>query len=1028
MARRWTLLVTAAVTLALALASAAQAAVLSGQVTAQDGTETPAALADATVYAYRQSDGAFAGRQQTDPLGGYSVLLPDDLYSIAIVADGRETVTFRSIDVTRAARLDATLVPTGYARLHGMLREHDGTPIADADVSLSRPRPRSGAWMRTAADGSFSLAVPRDVYSFDFVDQIVDQWSFQGELDLTADRELQLTLPARAALTVRLLDDADAPVPDKYVQLLANGRPQTIDGVTGRLNYQAWGTTDAAGEVVTHPFDGPQSPSAHLFVNPPLPAGYAYTEVPLPDLRGDTVLDVHLAHAAQLQLTLLDGAGDPIDEASPFVDDRWGQWFGSSPYWLEGPEGRRTLTITGSDEISWWRYASGPFGFFGRRQETLTLPFGQRQVRVVDGAGVPVEGAIVTAPLQTGAVGAGELAGELTLNGRELTTGRDGEVAVRSFAGAVADPDRLGTVTPPEGSGLPARTFALADSGVTTVVLSDGPRTVHVGGIVRDVDGRAVDVGAMLIDDQPVLLDAQGGFEADLPPGQHTLYLRGSSFWLDGGFTALADRSLAITLPRRVTLTVRALGSGGRGVADAFVQTPATTVGGSFGDLDAATVTEVAGGAVTDADGSATLGFFDGAVAIGQGSIAPPSGSAYETTPFDLPPLDRDASVDVELAGGVDTAAPQIALPVTPDPLVRGSDWWNVSRVAVQVTASDPAGVASLACSVDGVARTLAQTRTATSIAGTFYVNQEGRHTAACTAVDGLGNAGSSQRAVNLDLKNPAAPTARADRPADDVVYGWWRDSVTVSFADNGDPLLADGSAGSGVDPDSVPASVTYDRSGTFTASGTVSDRAGRVSAAGRATVKVDADAPTSTLSCPAEPVRLGASATARWADADGQSGLPNGGSGTVALDTSSVGEFAAGHTAVDRVGHQTTSACRYRVVYAFAWRGNLQPAPTLNAIAPGVRTQTVWFSIGGNQGADPVASGWPRVAAADCATGTAPGPAAPATLAGPLVWDAVNGRYGIQWEVGADLPSGSCAAFSLQLADGVEREVVFAR
>ncbi len=249
-----------------------------------------------------------------------------------------------------------------------------------------------------------------------------------------------------------------------------------------------------------------------------------------------------------------------------------------------------------------------------------------------------------------------------------------------------------------------------------------------------------------------------------------------------------------------------------------------------------------------------------------------------------------------------------------------------------------------------------------------------------------------------------------------------------MTFSDNGDPPLADGSAGSGVDPGSVPAPVLYDRSGTFTASGTVSDRAGRVSAAGRATVKVDADAPTSTLTCPAAPVLLGSGASARWQDADGQSGLPNGSSGTVALDTSSIGAFGASHTAVDRVGHTTTSVCRYQVVYAFAWRGNLQAAPALNAIAPGVTTQTVWFSIGGDQGADPVASGWPQVAPIDCTTGVPSGRATAATLAGPLAWDAANGRYGIAWDVRSDLVSGTCAALRVQLDDGIEREVRFAR
>jgi hypothetical protein len=427
-----------------------------------------------------------------------------------------------------------------------------------------------------------------------------------------------------------------------------------------------------------------------------------------------------------------------------------------------------------------------------------------------------------------------------------------------------------------------------------------------------------------------------------------------------------------------------------------------------------------------------------------ESGLADPSADASFTLSTTVPDGEEDARAVTEtrtvcdVAGNcahagplgwvaVDRAAPRIAFEVSPEPLVRG-DWWNVSRVAVQVTASDLTGVGSLACSVDGVTRTFAQTRGATTTSGTFYVNLEGRHVAACTATDRLGHVGSAARDVNLDLKNPLAPTATADRPADDLVYGWHRDSVTVSFADNGDPLLADGSAGSGVDPASVPAPQTFDRSGTFTASGTVSDRAGRVSASRSLTVKVDADPPSSTLTCPSSPVTLGASATARWADADGQSGLAGTSGGTVALDTAAVGVHVAEHTAVDRVGHRTTSACTYTVVHPFVLRGGLTAPPALNAVAPGVSTLTVWFSVGGDRGLGILPSGGLSVQPIVCGDGGEDGRAFPATTSGPLAWDAGTGRYAIAWQVAADLPSGGCAALRITLDDGVTREVRFAR
>ncbi len=678
MGRRFGLLLAAALTIVLALAGVAQAATLSGTVTQQSGAETPVALPGATVYAYDQGTGAFADRVQTDVLGGYTMLLPGGTYVIQVVSGGFQQLTFRSVDVTRAAQLDATLVPTGYARLHGTLREHDGTPIAGASVGLSRPRPRTGIGTETAADGSFSIAVQRDVYSFSFVDQIVDQWSFQGQIDLSSDRELELTLPERAAVTVRVLDDDDAGVPALYVQLLANGRAQTIDGVAGQLNYQAWGTTDAAGELVVHPFDGPQSPTARLWINS-APSPYSYTEVPLPDLRGATTLDVHLAHAAQLLLSLRDGDGNAINGASAFIDGRWGQWNGSDPYRLDGTAGRRTLTVSGYDAISWWRFASGVFDFDGSQQETLTLPFSQRQVRVVDGSGAPVEGATVTAPVQAGAAGAGRLAGSLELNGYALTTDRSGEVTVRSFAGATSDPQSPGTVAPPAGSGLPAGSFTLADRGVTTVMLGDPPREVHVSGRLVYEDGSPIEhVGALWVDQQWVTYGADGSFELDVVPGQHTLDVRNDWFNVRGSFAVTGAGPLVIRLPRVALDDPRAQRRGAAAGGDD--QSPLTEMSGRFGPLDDAFVRQFGTSVVTGADGLASFARFVGTPAS-SAFFTPPSGTPYEPNEFALPRLDEDLTTDYQLPA-IDGEAPQISC----DPAPTG---WQTQNAAIVCSASD---------------------------------------------------------------------------------------------------------------------------------------------------------------------------------------------------------------------------------------------------------------------------------------------------------------------------------------------------
>jgi hypothetical protein len=104
-----------------------------------------------------------------------------------------------------------------------------------------------------------------------------------------------------------------------------------------------------------------------------------------------------------------------------------------------------------------------------------------------------------------------------------------------------------------------------------------------------------------------------------------------------------------------------------------------------------------------------------------------------------------------------------------------------------------------------------------------------------------FGSASDTEGGIDIDKTPPLAPTAAADRPPDYAGGGgWYQDVVTVSFTDNGEG----GASGSGVDPASTPAAVTFDTAGSHTATGTVRDLAGNVSAPGSLTVQVDTAAP----------------------------------------------------------------------------------------------------------------------------------------------------------------------------------------
>ncbi|HEX6130312.1 MAG TPA: vWA domain-containing protein [Actinomycetota bacterium] len=163
---------------------------------------------------------------------------------------------------------------------------------------------------------------------------------------------------------------------------------------------------------------------------------------------------------------------------------------------------------------------------------------------------------------------------------------------------------------------------------------------------------------------------------------------------------------------------------------------------------------------------------------------------------------------------------------------------------------------------------------------------------------------------IVVDKTPPNAPIASA--PAPDFAPDWYLDSVTISFAGNGDPALQDGSAGSGVA--SVSGPQTFSTHGTHTALGTATDAAGNVSAPAVRTAQVDALPPQLDVSCPSGPLPVGAIAFASFSASDEGSGLATPAAGSIPLDTTTPGTKTASTVAADNVGHTTPGSCQYQV------------------------------------------------------------------------------------------------------------------
>ena len=170
---------------------------------------------------------------------------------------------------------------------------------------------------------------------------------------------------------------------------------------------------------------------------------------------------------------------------------------------------------------------------------------------------------------------------------------------------------------------------------------------------------------------------------------------------------------------------------------------------------------------------------------------------------------------------------------------------------------------------------------------------------------------------IKVDKTPPLAPTASASRAPDYTGKGgWYKNSVTVSFTANGDPVLADGSPGSGVEPASLAQPQTFNTSGSHTACGTVADKVGNVSKEGCLTVQVDATPPSLEITCPASVLVGTAGVTATVTASDAYSGLASDPSGSVPINTSVAGHQTVTRTAISNVGLETTKSCTTQIVY----------------------------------------------------------------------------------------------------------------
>lgn len=785
-----------------------------------------------------------------------------------------------------------------------------GDPLADVEVTVGTET------TETDAAGRFDLSLPAGTYDWK-LEAADGTWRFDGSgLVLDADREVTLPL-ALTTLTVAVADERDdSPLAGAEVELPLLSTPLTeiAPGFSGWGRAVDTTATDASGEAEFTVFVGSGGNGFQVGWIRKAPRYAPQAFVPdtiVPNAREER----ELRWLAQVTGTITDAAGDPVEglQVGDHVPDVTGP-DGAFTAYVDPSRGARALQITRTAPAGTVWTVTVPVDLTRDSTRDVRLPAETLvRARVVNTSGRPLPAA-VAGVTRSGSITLGD--STVVSAGYARTAAypvdANGVVAIPVFSELAAS----GSITHAPGPEYPPRTVPQRGPLTTVTLLGDQTR-VSLGGWLKP-DGAPLAGVTVRLGDQTAVTDADGWFVLTVLPGTHAL---SSSSWTtaDGSEVSFGDPALSVTADQLRTLTwggaephtVQAVDARGDPVEGAEIELPAYADDSAPGEVPAGVVlTTVPPVLETDADGEAVFQLPQAA------RPASATGTATPPPSLDVPP----ASFPSFTPGGPDLVVvrlvdpgPSIAIDVVP-PASAGT-WWTVQSVAVTVTATDAHGVASLTCTVDGAVRRFAQTSGPTTRGGTFNISASGRHAVECAATDALGHAGAAgTQAVNIDRGKPYKPALTADRPADSA-NGWFRDTVTVTTTDAGDRLLGDGSAGSGVDPASVPAPQTFATSGRHVAAGSVSDVAGNASATRFLTVKVDADAPSSTLTCPGGAVVVGARARASWADADAQSGLTGARTGSVALDTSAAGTFEVTHTATDRVGHRTTSSCSYTVV-----------------------------------------------------------------------------------------------------------------
>ena len=388
----------------------------------------------------------------------------------------------------------------------------------------------------------------------------------------------------------------------------------------------------------------------------------------------------------------------------------------------------------------------------------------------------------------------------------------------------------------------------------------------------------------------------------------------------------------------------------------------------------------------------------------------------------------RSSSFALPLASAQDVTPPVSTMTTSGNG--PNADGWSMGNRFFTIDAVDEASGSGVEKIVYEVLATGANALPPTTFLGTrehFQVRFEGYYTVRWHAVDLAGNAETPKEAsFRSDSSSPVIgePVLQGTR-----VGAWFKDSVTIT-APVTDPVLQDGNAGSGVKSVNWP----------LTRSTTTTDfaRLEAVDVAGQEAVrlvdaKVDADAPQVSVH------RLPGGA-----DRAGRAGRRRRSRRATSAAGSS--PTRAGPTIWRPTRRARTSACSRRPTASgtpprraartrysattplYDFTGFFRPVSMsdVNAVNAG-RAVPIKFSLGGYQGMDVVAVGYPRSVQVPCSSLADADSVEPTSTPGNsgLTYDAATDQYQYVWKT-EKAWAGQCRQFVLALDDGSTHRAYF--